>query len=102
RAPTLLHAHSCPTRRSSGLLAYLGPRLLAPLGITGATWESCPRGVNTGGWGLAIRTEDIAVFGQLYLRGGVWRNQQIVPAAWVEDRKSTRLNSSHVKISYAV
>ncbi|MCB0150534.1 MAG: serine hydrolase, partial [Caldilineaceae bacterium] len=46
------------------VLAYLGPRLLAPLGIAGATWESCPRGVNIGGWGLEIRTEDIAVFGQ--------------------------------------
>ncbi len=67
------------------VLAYLGPRLLAPLGITGATWEKCPRGVDVGGWGLAIRTEDIAVFGQLYLRGGVWRNQQVVPAAWVEE-----------------
>jgi len=67
------------------VLAYLGPRLLAPLGITGATWESCPRGVNIGGWGLEIRTEDIAVFGQIYLRGGVWRNQQILPATWVEE-----------------
>jgi len=67
------------------LLEYLGPRLLAPLGITGATWQNCPRGINIGGWGLSIRTEDIAVFGQLFLRGGVWRNQQLVPAAWVDE-----------------
>ncbi len=67
------------------MLDYLGPRLLVPLGIAGATWERCPRGVDVGGWGLSVRTEDIAVFGQLYLRGGVWRNQQIVPAAWVEE-----------------
>jgi CubicO group peptidase (beta-lactamase class C family) len=33
------------------VLAYLGSRLLAPLGIEGATWQSCPRGINVGGWG---------------------------------------------------
>ncbi len=37
----------------------------------GATWQTCPRGVNTGGWGLSVRTEDIACFGQLYLQKGV-------------------------------
>ena len=31
------------------LLEYLGPRLLAPLGITGATWQNCPRGITIGG-----------------------------------------------------
>ncbi|MBC7527909.1 MAG: serine hydrolase, partial [Chthonomonadaceae bacterium] len=41
------------------VLEYLTPRLLTPLGIEGATWEVCPKGINTGGWGLAIKTEDI-------------------------------------------
>lgn len=43
---------------------------LKPLGIEEATWESCPRGINTGGFGLSIKTEDIAKFGQLYLQKG--------------------------------
>src|SRR5439155_23403422 len=30
------------------------------------------------------------------------RNDDIFPMSWEEDRKSTRLNSSHVAISYAV
>jgi CubicO group peptidase (beta-lactamase class C family) len=34
------------------LLAYVEPRLFVPLGIQGATWETCPRGINVGGWGL--------------------------------------------------
>ena len=68
----------------STLLDYLTPRLLAPLGIEGATWESCPRGINTGGWGLSIKTEDIARFGQLYLQRGVWQGQQLIPATWVD------------------
>jgi CubicO group peptidase (beta-lactamase class C family) len=67
------------------VLAYLGSRLLAPLGIEGATWQSCPRGINVGGWGLSIRTADIACFGQLYLQQGMWQGRQVIPAAWVAE-----------------
>jgi CubicO group peptidase (beta-lactamase class C family) len=67
------------------LLEYLQPRLLTPLGVEGATWERCPRGVNTGGFGLSAPTEAIANFGQLYLQGGVWQGRQLVPAAWVAE-----------------
>jgi CubicO group peptidase (beta-lactamase class C family) len=66
------------------LLDYLTPRLFAPLGVEGATWESHPNGVNFGGWGLNITTEDIARFGQLYLQNGLWQGQPLVPAAWIQ------------------
>ena len=65
------------------LLEYLGPRLFTPLGIQNPTWESCPRGINTGGYGLNITTEDIAKFGQLYLQQGQWNNRQILSREWV-------------------
>lgn len=65
------------------LLAYLEPRLFAPLGIVGATWERSPQGVCAGGWGLNIRTEDIAKFGQLYLQQGEWEGQRLIPSSWI-------------------
>ena len=65
------------------LVEYLTPRLFEPLGIAGAVWESHPNGVNFGGWGLNIKTEDIARFGQLYLQKGQWQGQQLIPADWV-------------------
>jgi CubicO group peptidase (beta-lactamase class C family) len=67
------------------LVDYLRPRLFDPLGVTDLAWELTPEGVNTGGWGLSLRTEDIARFGQLYLQGGCWRDRQLIPAAWVAD-----------------
>src|SRR5947208_682692 len=51
---------------------YLRPRLFEPLGIDRPTWEASPQGITTGGFGLSIRTEDIAKFGQLYLQKGQW------------------------------
>lgn len=67
------------------VLEYLTPRLFEPLGISGMRWESCPRGINTGGWGLSIQTEGLAKFGQLLLQQGRWNGRQILPAAWVEE-----------------
>jgi hypothetical protein len=51
-------------------------------------------GVNTGGWGLRIKTEDIARFGQLYLQKGKWRDKQILPAAWVEEATSFKIDNA--------
>jgi CubicO group peptidase (beta-lactamase class C family) len=75
------------------LLEYLQPRLFAPLGIEGATWESCPRGINTGGFGLNVRTEDIARLGQLYLQKGMWQGQQLLTEAWVAEAGSKQIDN---------
>ena len=66
------------------LFDYLGPRLFAPLGIEGATWDKSRDGISLGGYGLKIRTEDIARFGQLYLQKGKWEGKQLVAEAWVD------------------
>ena len=66
------------------LLDYLQPRLFGPLGIEHPTWEASPQGISAGGYGLSVRTEDIAKFGQLYLQKGKWAGKQIVPEAWVD------------------
>lgn len=66
------------------ILDYLNTRLFQPLGIPKPTWERNPAGVSVGGWGLSLRTEDIAKFGQLYLQKGVWKGQQIIPRDWIE------------------
>jgi hypothetical protein len=73
------------------IVDYLKPRLFDPLGIEGADWEEDSQGINTGGWGLRVRTEDLAKFGQLYLQKGVWNGKQIIPKAWVEEATSFKI-----------
>jgi len=66
-------------------LDYLTPRLFEPLGIKKPTWETCPRGISVGGWGLSVTTEDISKFGQMLLQKGRWNGKQLVSEAWVEE-----------------
>ena len=75
------------------LLDYLRPRLFDPLGITGQTWENSPQGINVGGWGLNIKTEDILRFGQLYLQKGVWQGERLLPEAWVASATSKQVSN---------
>jgi CubicO group peptidase (beta-lactamase class C family) len=74
-------------------LAYLKPRLFDPLGIENPEWMSSPQGDTIGGYGLFIRTEDIAKFGQLYLQKGKWNGKQLVPVAWVEQATSKQVSN---------
>ncbi|WP_178382836.1 serine hydrolase [Paenibacillus sp. P46E] len=75
------------------LLEYLEPRLFVPLGIQHPTWGSCPRGINLGGFGLSITTEDIAAFGQLYLQQGVWNNRQLLTPEWISAATSKQISN---------
>jgi CubicO group peptidase (beta-lactamase class C family) len=67
------------------VLDFLTPRLFEPLGIRRPTWEVSPQGISIGGYGLSVRTEDIAKFGQLYLQKGEWQGRQLVPTTWVQE-----------------
>ncbi|MBK9390982.1 MAG: serine hydrolase [Bacteroidetes bacterium] len=73
------------------IIDYLTPRLFDPLGITGIDWEVNAQGVNTGGWGLRLKTEDIAKAGQFYLQKGKWHGKQLLPAEWIEEATSIKI-----------
>jgi CubicO group peptidase (beta-lactamase class C family) len=72
---------------------YLGPRLFEPLGIRQPVWDASKQGISLGGFGLNIRTEDIARFGQLYLQKGMWQGKAILPASWVEAATSRQMSN---------
>lgn len=87
------YMQSAVVQKATGtrIVDYLGPRLFLPLAIDGATWEESPEGISTGGYGLSIRTGDIASFGQLLLQRGRWRGRQLVPEAWVDAATSRQV-----------
>lgn len=70
---------------------YLTPRLFEPLGIEKPKWDASPQGISIGGYGLYLRTEDIAKFGQLYLQQGKWHDKQVIPAEWIAQATSKQV-----------
>jgi len=76
------------------VIDYLTPRLFNPLGIQNMDWEIDPMGINTGGWGLRVKTEDMAKLGQLYLQKGNWYGKQLLPKEWVEEATTIKILQS--------
>ena len=72
---------------------YLNTRLFEPLHIDKPRWDESPQGINTGGRGLYLKTEDLAKMGQLLLQKGKWNGQQIVPAEWVAEMSKKQVES---------
>jgi CubicO group peptidase (beta-lactamase class C family) len=59
--------------------------LFEPLEIDLAHWGQDPQGINYGGFDMHITPRDMARFGLLYLNGGNYKGQQIVPGPWIEE-----------------
>ena len=78
---------------SEKLVDYLDPRLFQPLQIEKPEWDTSPSGINTGGWGLRIKTEDIAKLGQLYLQKGRWEGDQLLSENWVNMATSKQVSN---------
>lgn len=78
------------------VIDYLYPRLFRPLGIVGAEWDVSPTGINTGGWGLYIKTEDMAKMGQFMLQKGKWKGKQLLPATWFDEATTAHITQPPV------
>lgn len=89
-----------------GLTEYLKERLFIPMGIDGIFWETCPKGIEKGGWGLYICSEDIAKIGQLVLQKGRWGDRNLISEKWIEDVTSfharTPLNFGNYNYGYQI
>src|ERR1700752_882651 len=81
------------------VLDYLRPRLFEPLGFKDPIWVSSPQGITAGAYGLSLRTEEIARFGELYLHKGMWNGKQLVPVTWVEQATSVQTSTGSAPAS---
>ena len=79
-----------------GIHCYLREKLFAPMGFGPSHWNvdntNC---APLGGFGLFLRAIDMARFGQLYLQGGVWESQQLLPEDYVTEATSKQISNEN-------
>ena len=73
---------------------YLTPRLFEPLGIDFPFWETDRNGIEAGGWGLYLKTEDIAKLTLCYVQKGMYNGVQVIPAEWAELATARQIENS--------
>jgi CubicO group peptidase (beta-lactamase class C family) len=91
--PQLLSAIIQKTSGAKNTAEFAKEYLFKPLGITDIDWPTDAKGITLGGFNLSMTPSDMAKFGYLYLRHGVWDGTQVVPAKWVETSTQTHISS---------
>ncbi len=93
---------SAVLRRVTGqtLTEYLTPRLYEPLGITNHVWETCPMGIERGGWGLSLCIEDLAKIAKLYLDRGVWNGKRLLSEEWLDMSTTRQIDTPNGEINH--
>ncbi len=94
-------AHIITKETNQSLHAYAKEKLFDPLGIKRFEWQKDPQGADWGGFGLQLTARDLAKFGQLYLNGGVWEGQQVVPQEWVQESANQQIGISGTTSGYS-
>lgn len=75
---------------------YLAPRLFKPLGIReNPFWETDQKGIEAGGWGLFITTEELAKVIHCISHGGKYNGQQVIPEFWAQEAGKKLVDNSN-------
>jgi len=80
-----------------GLVDYLRPRLLDPIGAGPVSWKTSPEGVALGFSGLHATTETVARLGHLYLRRGMWGRRRVLTEEWVDEATRRQVATTNDK-----
>lgn len=82
------------------MFELLSERIFSPMGISEIFWETCPRGITKGGWGLYMKIEDLMKFGKLFLDGGIWMGKRLISEEWLAASTAKQIDSSPAMNDY--
>jgi len=80
---TMLLSHILHRATGKHADVYATEHLFGPLGIESFYWKRTPTGLIDAEGGLYLKPEDLARFGLLYARDGMWGGKRILPEGWV-------------------
>jgi CubicO group peptidase (beta-lactamase class C family) len=97
---TLLLSAILAQATGQSALEYAQERLFTPLGITNVQWWADLSGITQGGSGLELTPRDMAKFGYLYLKDGIWEGKTLIPAEWVKTSTQAHIEAGYLDLDY--
>ena len=80
-------------RTGENLFEYLTPRLFEPLGMENIECFRLPDGIEMGGAGSRLKTEDMARFILFVSRHGKWEGKQLLNAEWFDMASANQVST---------
>ena len=88
---TMLLSDILKNATGTDVVDYARNYLLDPIGMENWNWSVINKNVTNAVSGLGMSRRDMARFGVLYLNGGRWQGNQIVPEDWVTKSTSVQV-----------
>ena len=75
------------------LTEFLKKHLFDAMDIRDFYWETCPRGIEIGGWGLYLRPQDLCKLGLLVMQNGMWNGKQLISEDYLRRAVSAQVKT---------
>lgn len=75
------------------LTEFLKKHLFDAMDIRDFYWETCPRGIEIGGWGLYMHPHDLAKLGLLVMQNGMWNGRQLISEDYLRRAVSAQVKT---------
>ncbi|MFT4143289.1 MAG: serine hydrolase [Mobilitalea sp.] len=82
------------------VMDFLQPRLMDPLGIKSPIYSNCPKGHFNGATGMELTVDELALFGQLYLQKGTWKDVALINPSWIEQATTKQIDNKDYGYGY--
>ncbi len=98
----LTHLLSAVLTEGTGIdtCSFAAQYLFKPLGITIKHWGRDPQGYYSGGYNLYLTPRDLARVALMYLQKGEFQGQSVVPADWIAEATTSKIQSEHPQYTY--
>lgn len=99
---TMLLSYLINKTTGTDLAKYLEKNLFSVIGIKDYYWKHTPKGLTDAEGGLYLTPRDLARFGYLILKNGVWDGKQVLPKSWVSQIHETGINTGTDWLRYGL
>ena len=99
---TMLLSYLINKTTGTDLAKYLEKNLFSVIGIKDYYWKHTPKGLTDAEGGLYLTPRDLARFGYLILKNGVWDGKQVLPKSWVSQIHETDINTGTDWLRYGL
>ena len=99
---TMLLSYLINKTTGTDLAKYLEKNLFSVIGIKDYYWKHTPKGLTDAEGGLYLTPRDLARFGYLILKNGVWDGKQVLPKSWVSQIHETEITTGTDWLRYGL
>ena len=99
---TMLLSYLINKTTGNDLAKYLEKNLFSVIGIKDYYWKHTPKGLTDAEGGLYLTPRDLARFGYLILKNGVWDGKQVLPKSWVSQIHKTEITTGTDWLRYGL